>query len=742
MACINFTHVVGRDCFGYVLLDFWFTEGINSIEGGNGASKTSIFLTLMQGLFNRNAKGTKIDEVNNTITGLPYEIEVYFEDSNRASYVVINSRKTGTIEIYKNGKPKHVKRIPDNLKIIEDILGVDYSTFQDLIYQSPKSSINLLEKDSDTSRKAFINKILKLDELDSQLEVMKQRDKEIVGKGGKLEILKSQLLVLESSIDESYSDVAEEVDLNPFTTLMESLNERRDAHKEELVALNATLSGIKKEQKVYENNKTQLDKIADLDTAIRSMGHPIHTLEYLLELRTDLLEEQRQAQDVVQQSQLILDKDAVNEERKELRKALQRQIKELNLVTTKEQTETTIECIQNDINITQAKYISTKNELTKLKECVTLKQCPTCNSIVDTATLEYNLSRTIQVKSNIYEELERLKGSLTVELAFKALHKTREELLRKIAALEIYSETFDLVSTFADRQRAESIIENCNLSLEECSKDILYVKKYNALQRDLEDLKRVTPTNISCASFDHDILATNTYIDREQVQLDNIEASISEVSLQLREAETFNSTQRTLAAVNNQRRTQNELICSKVICLKKEIEDLEARSDLLKIWIGILGPKGFRVHKMNSFLQHLNTTMQKYSDMICGGRIKCMFFMNEGEIDFTVIDCNKTVSWACWSEGERARVKLPCLFAVLELLEILGSVSFNVLALDEIFSALDISGKEGLFNVLNYLKNKGRAIYTIAHTKLALDTEFSSVIKAYKMDDGTTTVVQ
>jgi hypothetical protein len=55
---------------------------------------------------------------------------------------------------------------------------------------------------------------------------------------------------------------------------------------------------------------------------------------------------------------------------------------------------------------------------------------------------------------------------------------------------------------------------------------------------------------------------------------------------------------------------------------------------------------------------------------------------------------------------------------------------------------LDSEGKEGLFKVLNYLKGKGKAIYTIAHSDLALDLMYDSVIKAKKLDDGTTEVTQ
>ena len=167
----------------------------------------------------------------------------------------------------------------------------------------------------------------------------------------------------------------------------------------------------------------------------------------------------------------------------------------------------------------------------------------------------------------------------------------------------------------------------------------------------------------------------------------------------------------------------------------------ENKLELLKAWQGILGSKGYRVARIKKFISSLNGLMVKYAQMISGGRIKCNFFITEtGEIDFTITDEAKSMAYELWSGGEKGRVKLVCLFAVLELLESMGSLSFNVLALDEIFSALDTEGKEGLFNVLTYLKGHSKAIYTIAHEELVLDLQYDYKVKAEKLSDGTTEV--
>ena len=732
MAQIRFTKVIARDTFGYTLLDFNFTEGINSIEGVNGASKTSIFLTLMQGLFNRNSKGTKIDEVNNNITGLPYEIEVYFEDASGNNYVIVNSRKTGTIEIYKNGKPKHVKRIPDNLKIIEDILGVDFNTFQDLIYQSPKSSINLLEKDSDVSRKAFINKILKLDELDSQLEKMKQRDKEIVGKNGKLDMLRNQLRVLEGSFDEEYVEVQEEVYLGCAEDGIKDLYGLRDNLKEDKQAREGQLKVLIERITYYESCKNNFDKIGILEATLKELKAPTKSYEDLVDDRAKLLEQLRLAQ----QKLALLN---TTKEQVEYAQSLRDQVRLLMLPQDPEEIDRSIINTRADIAETEATYNSYGRELMNLKECLANETCPTCNSTMDKNALSYKIKRLLETKAKLHEDLLVLKGALEVDLILqeRLLHKKKleDKLLVVQSADTLEDVNSNIKSTCELISATISTVTDTEWHIIDC-------RKFYDINKELQELKLMSGDVLDIeesTDYKNDLQGAIGILEG---QLEETEEQLKVSQSQLKKMQDFNAVQRTLRAVNAQKKIQNDKLKDTLVATKTEIGDLENKSDLLKIWIGVLGSKGFRVHKMQSFLQQLNTVMHKYSQMLCDGRIRCMFFLTEGEIDFTVVDANKTVAWSCWSEGEKARVKLSCLFAVLELLEVLGAVSFNVLALDEIFSALDGSGKEGLFNVLNYLKGFSKCVFTIAHTKLALDTEYDSVIQAFKLEDGTTIIVQ
>jgi DNA repair exonuclease SbcCD ATPase subunit len=212
-----------------------------------------------------------------------------------------------------------------------------------------------------------------------------------------------------------------------------------------------------------------------------------------------------------------------------------------------------------------------------------------------------------------------------------------------------------------------------------------------------------------------------------------LRSELSATKKSLAAAQENNTIARTHIRFNEEAAANNTKVLLQIDALKKDIADGEKRIELLEEWVRILGPNGYRVHKMSSFLKLLNAAMLKYSKMITNGKVNCRFFVtNEGKIDFIVTDADKTLPYRLWSEGEKARVKLSCLFAVLEILEMMGAVSFNLLFLDEIFSALDDEGKDGLFAVLAHLRDKGKSIYTISHTPLVNSVVFDQVYWALK----------
>lgn len=741
---IRFTRIVARDCFAYTLLDFNFIEGIHSIEGVNGSAKTSVFMTLMQGLFNRNAKGTKIDEVNNTITGKPYEIEVYFTKGSD-EYAIINSRKAGTIEIYKNGKPKHVKRIPDNLKIIEDILGGDFESCRDQLYQSPKSSINLLEKDSDSSRKAFVNSILNLNEIDSSLEKFKLKDKELSGKGGQIELVKSQIRKFEEALVEEYELEQDAIDVSVYEKIRDDLNTARDNQQIELAKTRALIAQLKEDKHTCEKIAESLSRISVLEAYLNCEQElPHETVQELTGIHYKLLLEKQQLEQQHADNCIMREIIKTNNEIKKKRIALVEQIGTTHVVDSIESLTNKLDTLGKEFATLEATIKSNKKNLTNLLDYSTIDTCPTCRQKIKSGSLTSEieeLRRTIVVDEStlvvVHKEIVLYEQGLSE-------HRRHIALKQQIEVLEVSLKPCNKTERAITKDLTE-----CSRRIAQIDEDLDLLSRRLKTRSDYEDAQQELVTLKSAPGAHLDYVAIVTSLDKMlafsqslREALTDIDEQVCDVQKTIKKYQEFNTVQRTIKAVNAQKRSFNDSTKAKLEALYKDLSSKEDQAALVKVWLQVLGPKGFRVHKIQNFLGHLNATMQKYSDMLSDGRIRCAFFIAEGEIDFSVTDCNKTIAWSCWSEGEKARVKMACLFAVLELLEVMGAVSFNVLALDEIFSALDHAGKEGLFKVLNYLKGRGKCLYTISHTPLALNTEYDSVISACKQDDGTTTITQ
>lgn len=741
---IKILTVEATDCFAYTHLVFNFAEGIHSIEGVNGSAKTSLFMCLMQGFFNRNAKGTKIDEVNNNITGMPYEIRIHFQKGT-TDYLVVNSRKNGAIEIYKNGKPKHVKRIPDNLKIIEDILGVDYAMFRDLVYQSPRSSINLLETDSDNARKGFLNRILLLDELDDGLEKFKAREKELSGKNGSLEVLRNQLRKFEDSIVEDYSEEQGEIDTTKQEGDLATLRKGYEDLQIESAKINAQMQPLYKDKSAYEASKDTHDQAEALERKIQGTKVPANTIEELHNLRDRILKDKQDTlQDIkeYQEKAKALQYNSLIEAQK---LELLSQMSLIDLPSeTLEDLQSTLKKIDKDSAVLSTLIETASKDLTLLVKYSIMGSCPTCRQSINKGLFAGKIADLEETVKKYQADHASISSLYATTASGIARWTTYYSLKSQVEKLEGSQKACDKT-----QQEVEESLRFLEVRLQVLSEDITNVSEqidiHGDYQKDLlalAKLKAVPSAHIDYTAVVKKIDELSAAMNRCSAALKETTASIEAASAMLKKCQEFNTVERTIKAVNAQKRAYNEATKLKVASMRIELAQLEEQHDLIKQWQAVLGPKGFRLHKMQTFLGLLNASMKKYSDMLSDGKIRCTFFIEAGEIEFIVTDANKTIAWSCWSEGEKARVKMACLFAVLELLEVMGSVSFNVLALDEIFSALDLAGKEGLFRVLHYLKNKGRAIYTIAHTKLALDTEYDSVVRAHKEEDGTTTITQ
>jgi len=153
------------NCFSYGdnnILDL--EEGlIVQLVGTNGTGKSSIPLLIEEALFNKNSKGIKKAEiVNRNRSDKGYSISLDFEVDGKDYRISINRKSSLKVVLECEGEDISSHTATNTFKTIQSIVGLDFKTFSQLVYQSTTSSLQFLTA-TDTNRKKFLIELLNLD---------------------------------------------------------------------------------------------------------------------------------------------------------------------------------------------------------------------------------------------------------------------------------------------------------------------------------------------------------------------------------------------------------------------------------------------------------------------------------------------------------------------------------------------------------------------------------------------------
>lgn len=159
----------------YVDLD---SESLTQIIAPNGYGKSSIPLVLEEALYNKNSKGVKKEAIPNRLLDGSYNISLNFSVGNE-NYRIQTERKSGIkIKLFRGDEDISSHTATNTFKQIEELIGIDFKIFQQLVYQSTTSSLAFLTA-TDTTRKKFLLDLFSLDEYTRLFETFKAAAKEL-----------------------------------------------------------------------------------------------------------------------------------------------------------------------------------------------------------------------------------------------------------------------------------------------------------------------------------------------------------------------------------------------------------------------------------------------------------------------------------------------------------------------------------------------------------------------------------
>ena len=162
------------NCFSYGEgneLDLASTR-LTQILGYNGAGKSSIPLILEEVLFNKNSKGIKKADIPNRELQNGYSISLTFSKEADDYEIDLQRKSNLKVKFIKNGEDIGSHTATNTYKTIQEVIGVDFKTFTQVVYQHPNASLNFLTA-TDANRKKFLIDLLGLEKYVNLFEVFK-----------------------------------------------------------------------------------------------------------------------------------------------------------------------------------------------------------------------------------------------------------------------------------------------------------------------------------------------------------------------------------------------------------------------------------------------------------------------------------------------------------------------------------------------------------------------------------------
>jgi len=148
-------------------------DTLTQLVGTNGVGKSSIPLILEEILFNKNSKNVKKADIANRYVNKGYDISLDFSVDSDLYNITVVRRATLKCKLTKNGEDISSHTASNTYKTLGEILGIDFKTFSQLVYQNTNASLQFLTA-TDTNRKKFLIDLLKLDEYVLFFETFKE----------------------------------------------------------------------------------------------------------------------------------------------------------------------------------------------------------------------------------------------------------------------------------------------------------------------------------------------------------------------------------------------------------------------------------------------------------------------------------------------------------------------------------------------------------------------------------------
>lgn len=680
--------------------------------GSNGAGKSFLIDALQWCLFGKTQRGLLADEVKNRNSDEGAWVCVELQVNNK-DYIIERYRDRfdvggSGVRVY-SGDARHEytkASVNETNKFIQELIGMDFDLFNDTVVITG-DRVSKFITGTDSERKKVLSKILRYDELDKVLDVIKFRISELNYEKTDLEATKRAISA--------------------------SLTNYRDSEKcdIELGNISSDLDECEKLRKFAEN------KITDINNEIEGFGFDLNRhvfdgnverreLAVLTEKRKNLIADTATNEEVIVEyskrlkllneklAKICKDFDDINNQMEKVKSSIisDEGLKEL-------------ETIYQSFRTTNDELDRLTSERDKFFSLKGKTVCPTCGQKVDAAIYKKVLGNVVGNIAAIRLSLEELiKQAQSIDGAFgyslnekefgeriALFHKTKNTML--IAAGNTFNMMENEKSLKADIKDFTEKIKDSNKKIaDNLVSSTMILNKICKLRDSIDELDEAVELK------KRRILTLKT---DEQSLTENLKGLQDQINELVTRAEIVKVEKETYLNLH-----------SRYDDASKEINDIHDQLSDFSILSRIFGLYGIRVKRMEEVLPFIEFNINKYLAILSRESVKVSIEFDGKEKCNLVMDregLGKS-SFAMLSSGEKKRVMAAAVFALGELVGLLNDC--NLLWLDEADTGLDSFGQEALVEALGEFKNHKPDIFVITHSTGVKSSIFDDTILVVK----------
>ena len=494
------------NCFSYGEgneLDLSSTT-LTQIIGTNGTGKSSIPLIIEEALYNKNSKGIKKADIANRYVNNGYNIYLSFTKDSSLYEITVNRKNSVKLKLQKDGEDISSHTATNTYKSLQEILGIDFKTFSQLVYQSTNASLQFLTA-TDTNRKKFLIDLLHLEKYVSLFEVFKNAHRGAVNDRS---TLSGKLATVVKWLE---NNILDDSNILPMLNLEIDTSENEKA----LRSLMIELQNIsEKNKKILQNN--QYKKM------LRAI--PIHDLQQSTATWTDyddLIQEQGTYQaDVIQSRKLISKLDALGQKCPTCEQHISYNVKNSMIDEAAEKANAAEEKVNDlkrrikSIKSENAEFTNTKNRITEWEDLYRNIDQNLQGDILD----KHELEARIQVLQRDIQSAKEELARTAEENERRTKRNTRIQIIQEQTDA-FQREKIEYENTLAKQQRIETNLEILKKSF---STNGLIAYKIESLVKELEELVNKYLGELSDGRFTLHFVVSNDKLNVEITDNGNV----------------------------------------------------------------------------------------------------------------------------------------------------------------------------------------------------------------------------